>query len=105
MSEASTSVHRKPRKIRYGDDEWERIVAQARECNLPPAAFVREVSLGATSPAQHQVIFQLSRIATELQHLHGRAAQAGDSSTQEELQLALDQTLAAIRRFGDDCQS
>lgn len=32
---ASLSGPRKARKIRYHDDEWERLVAQARACGMP----------------------------------------------------------------------
>lgn len=104
MSEPPIPIRRKPRKIRYSDHEWERIIAQARACNLPPATFVREASLGATPQAppnqfQNQSILELSRIATELQHLQRLSAQAGDPVDPAQLQLVLDETLAAIPRI------
>lgn len=105
MSESSIAIRREARKIRYYAHEWEKILAQARACNLPPATFVRQVSLGATPPespnrAQDQLILELSRLATELQHLRRLTAQADDSADQGQLDLVLDETLAAIRRIG-----
>lgn len=105
MSESSTSIRREARKIRYYAHEWEKILAQARACNLPAATFVRQVSLGATpaeppNRAQDQLILELSRIATELQHLRRLTAQADDSADPGQLDLVLDETLAAIRRIG-----
>lgn len=72
-----------------------------RACSLPPATFVRQTSLGATPQAspnqsQNQLILELSRIATELQRL---SAQAGEPADPAQLQLVLDETLAAIPRI------
>lgn len=97
------STRRIPRKIRYYDHEWDRVVAQARACRLPPATFVRKVSLGArpsASQGEDKLVLELGRVATELQNL-AQAAEYGDPPEPGQIQLILDETLTAVRRVGE----
>jgi hypothetical protein len=99
------STRRTPRKIRYHDHEWDRVVAHARACRLPPATFVRKVSLGAQPSLlpkdEDKLLHELGRIATALHGLAYRAAEAGNPPEPRQIQTVLDETLAAIRRIGE----
>ena len=105
MDGRSTHVRRTPRKIRYHEHEWERIVAHARACGVPPATFVRDVSLGAAPRArrnrlENDLILHLATIATELQRLgdHARSTDIGVDAHQ--LRQLCREILTAIRRIG-----
>lgn len=88
-----------PRKIRFHDHEWDKIVAQARASGLPPATFVRKVSLSG-EPEREKLILVLGRIATETERLMRRAAQPENPGIDpSQLRLALAETLAAIERL------
>ena len=96
---------RRVRKIRYHDREWERIVARARECRMPPARYVREVSLGVLPKArrnrtEERLIVQLGRIGNNLNQLARLAHCSGEISAHDELISTLEEVLAAIRRIG-----
>lgn len=102
---ASISGPRKARKIRYHDDEWDRVVASARACGMPAATFVRRVSLGAQArvrrnQTQNDLIVLLGRISADLQGLARHARQVGDRRMLLALDRARNETLAAIRRIG-----
>lgn len=104
MSHTSVSGRRKARKIRYHESEWNLVATHARACGLPPATFVRRVSLGAKPRArrnrtENELIFHLGRIATDLHQLADRAAEPGDTFDPAELRLVLDEVLASIRRI------
>lgn len=101
----SVSRRRKARKIRYHDEEWDRIVEDARACGIPAATYVRRVSLGARPrPRRHRtendLILPLSQIAADLQRLARVVAPSGDVRARVALKETLDETLAAIRRIG-----
>jgi hypothetical protein len=102
---ASAARRRKPRKIRYHEHEWDVVVAHARACGIPPATFVRNVSLGARPRAsrnrlENEFILRLGRIATDLHRLARRPDESLVASDTSRLRLALDDVLAAIRRIG-----
>ncbi len=104
MTEASLTK-RKVRKIRYHDAEWERIVERARECRQPPARYVREVSLGVSPRArrnrvEERIVVQLGRIGNNLNQLARFAHATGQQPAREQLQTALEEVLAAVRRIG-----
>lgn len=101
----ATSARRKARKVRYHDHEWGRIVAHAHACGMPAATFVRKVSLGAKpralrSRTGNELILWLSRIASHLDELVRFAQQTDGLAVPENLEGALEDTLAAIRRLG-----
>lgn len=105
MSAPSSSSRRKTRKIRYHDREWDEIVAHARASGLPPATFVRKVSLGVKPRArrnrtENELILRLGGIASDLRHLVRLAERAGDPPALVQIQVVLDETLVAIRRIG-----
>jgi hypothetical protein len=105
VSQPSISTRRKARKIRYHDHEWNVIVTHARECGLPPATFVRKVSLGARPRArrnrlENELILRLGQIAADLHRVVRIAEQAGDVPAPEQYRSLLDEVLAAVRRIG-----
>lgn len=105
MDEPTTQARRKPQKIRYLDAEWERVVARARACGMPPATFVRKASLGVKLRARRNrtadaLIVELGRVGLELQRLVQRAERAGEGPAREEIAAVLDEVLTAIRRLG-----
>jgi hypothetical protein len=105
VSQPSTSTRRKARKIRYHDGEWSVVASHARACGLPPATFVRKVSLGAKPRArrnrtENDLILHLGRIATDLQRLVRVAERNAELPTATHPQIVLDEVLAAIRRIG-----
>lgn len=96
---------RKPRKIRYRESEWTRIVARARECRMPPARYVREVSLGVVPKARRnrvedRIIVELGRIGNNLNQLARLAHSRGHLLTRDELSATLEELLAVVRRIG-----
>lgn len=104
MDEPTTQSRRKPQKIRYYDQEWERIVARARACGLPPATFVRKTSLGMKLRARRNrvaddLIVELGRLGLELQRL-ARAIEGGGTANTPEISPVLEEVLAAVRRVG-----
>ena len=103
MTEATEK--RKPRKIRYRESEWDLIVARARECRKPPAAYVREASLGVIPKARRyhmedRIIVGLGRIGNNLNQLARIAHATGHLPTRDKLHSALEEILALIRRIG-----
>lgn len=105
MDEPSTQSRRKPQKIRYLEPEWDRVVARARACGLPPATFVRKVSLGVKLRVRRNrtadaLIVELGRIGMELRRLAQMAERAGEGPAREEIAGVLDQVLTTIRRVG-----
>ena len=105
MIERSISGRRKARKIRYHEDEWSVVVSHARACGLPPATFVRKVSLGAKPRArrnrtENELILRLGRIANDLDRLVRVAEQAGDLPARSQYESLMQSVLAAIRRIG-----
>lgn len=105
LKRAATSARRKARKVRYHDHEWARIVAHAHACGMPAATFVRKVSLDAKpralrSRTENELILRLSRIASALDKLVRLVGQTDGSAVPENLERALEETLAAVRRLG-----
>ncbi len=105
LEPSATTPKRKPQKIRYHDAEWARVVAHARECGKPPATYVRDVSLGAVPKArrnrtENQLILELGRIGNNLNQLARLAHSRGELPAQEQLEAALGEVLAAVRRIG-----
>ena len=105
MDGRSTHGRRTPRKIRYHEHEWERIVAHARACGVPPATFVRDVSLGAAPRArrnrlENDLILQLASIATDLQRLTNQAGRDHIEIDARQLEQLSSDVLSAIRRIG-----
>lgn len=105
MDEPITQARRKPQKIRYLDAEWERVVARARACGMPPATFVRKASLGVKLRVRRnrtadELIVELGRVGLELQRLVQVAERAGEGPAREEIAVVLDEVLTAIRRVG-----
>lgn len=105
MVQRSIPGRRKARKIRYHDDEWSVIVSHAHACGLPPATFVRKVSLGATPRArrnrlENELILVLGRIASDLDRLIRIAEHTGDFPARSQLDPVFRNLLAAIRRIG-----
>lgn len=105
MSPLPPSTRRKPRKVRYHDHEWERVVRHAQACGLPAATFVRRVSLGAKPRArrnriENEMILQLGEIATDLHRLVGLAEQRKDLPSPDRLEHLLNDILTAVRRIG-----
>jgi hypothetical protein len=101
----AASTQRKKRNIRFHDQEWERVEARARACGLPPATYVRKASLGIKLRArrnrtENELIFHLGRIAMDLQRLAHAPDPVGSPPSQDELQMALEEVLAAVRRVG-----
>lgn len=104
MDEPATQSRRKPQKIRYNDQEWERVVARARACGMPPATFVRKASLGVKLRTRRnrtadELIVQLGRLGLELQRL-ARATGSSESTATENVSVVLAEVLAAVRRIG-----
>jgi hypothetical protein len=102
---ASAARRRKPRKIRYHEHEWDVVVAHARACGIPPATFVRNVSLGARPRArrnrlENELILRLGRIASDLHRLARRPEDLFTAPDTTRLHVVLDDVLAAIRRIG-----
>jgi hypothetical protein len=90
VSQRAISGRRRVRKIRYHDDEWSVIGSHARACGLPPATFVRKVSLGATPRArrnrlENELILRLGRIASDLDRLIRIAERTGDFPARSQL--------------------
>lgn len=105
MAEVTSSTQRKVRKIRYHDQEWERVVKRARACGIPPAVFVRKASLGVKLRArrnrtENELILRLGRIGMDLQRLTHTVERRGDLPLREELRSVLEELLAAVRRIG-----
>jgi hypothetical protein len=105
MPHPAIATRRKPRKIRYHDQEWDEVMAHARACGLPPATFVRQVSLGATPRArrnrtENELIHRLGRIANDLHRLIRVPDLRGAGVDAGELQAVLEEALSAIRRIG-----
>jgi hypothetical protein len=105
MNPSPYSSRRKPRKVRYHDHEWERVVRHAQACGLPTATFVRRVSLGAKPRArrnrtENDLILQLGRLATDLHRLVNLSEQGNASSSSADLERLLNEILAAVRRIG-----
>lgn len=105
MNPSPYSSRRKPRKVRYHDHEWERIVRHAQACGLPAATFVRRVSLGAKPRArrnrtENELILHLGRIATDLHQLVGLAQQGKDLPSPDRVEHILNDILTAVRKVG-----
>jgi len=105
MTPSPASARRKPRKVRYHDHEWERVVRNAEACGLPAATFVRKVSLGATPRArrnrtENDLILELGRIARELHQLVRLAERGTELPPPSEVGRLLNHILAAVRRVG-----
>ena len=95
---------RQPRKIRYTEAEWSLVVDRARATGRPPARYVREVSLGATSKVRRgrehdDLIYELGRIGTTLTRLGLVAKENGFTSQEESIQAVLAELLAVVRRL------
>src|SRR5215213_3911515 len=95
---------RVPRKIRYRDDEWARVVERARACGRPAARYVREVSLGLapTAPrdgASAELVRELGRVGNTLARLAGTLRDAGNVPQADAVQAALAELLAVVRRL------
>jgi hypothetical protein len=100
----STSARRTARKIRYHDHEWNRVVARARDCRMPPSRYVREVSLESIPRARRnriadELILQLGRIGNNLNQLARFAHTTGELWARDELQSVLAEVLVAVRRI------
>jgi hypothetical protein len=105
VGRSATPAQRKKRNIRFHDGEWERVEKRARACGLPPAAFVRKAALGGKLRArrnrsENELILQLGRIGMDLKRLMDAPEGAGEVPLREELQLVLEEVLAAVRRIG-----
>lgn len=96
---------RRPRKIRFSDDEWTAIVDRARLCGRAPARYVRETALGAVprrtrTQAIAPVVHQLGRLGNQLRQLSERLTERGESASASEISRALGETLAVVRQLG-----
>jgi hypothetical protein len=81
------------------------VMAHARACGLPPATFVRQVSLGAMPRArrnrtENEMIHRLGRIANDLHRLIRIADLRSARVDAGQLQAVLDEALSAVRRIG-----
>lgn len=90
--------------IRYTPEELRLVADRARACGRPVACYVRECSLGAVPRARHargdaEVVRSLARIGNVLTDLN-RLAAAESRLRPVELNVALDELLAVIRRIG-----
>jgi hypothetical protein len=104
----STDCARRPRKIRYTDVEWAKILTRARACGRPPARYVRETSLGIVPRVRRghshaDLIHELGQIGTTLVRI---ASMPGLTNPEQRahasvaLDTALAELLAAVRRIG-----
>lgn len=89
--------------IRYTPEELGRVTDRARACGQPVACYVRECSLGAVPKARHarrdaEVIRALARIGNVLAELT-RVADTDSLTWSTEVQMALEELLATIRRI------
>jgi hypothetical protein len=95
---------RRPRKIRFSDDEWDVIVDRARLCGRAPARYVRETALGATpratrTQATAPVIHQLGRLGNQLRQLSDRLTERGELASATEVSEALGEVLGVVRHL------
>ena len=118
---AGRPAARRPRRERrtakklvgYTPEEFAEVCAQARRCGMPPARFIREVSLGAVvrprrTEAADALVRELARIGTSLAELRrgiGRDAAAaggapGATASEAKLDAALAALDAALDRIG-----
>jgi len=95
---------RRPRKIRFTDEEWAVIVDRARLCGRAPARYVRETALGAVPRATRTqstapFIHQLGRLGNHLRELSDRLAERGEPAPAAEISQALAEMLAVVRQL------
>ena len=95
---------RRPRKIRFSDEEWAVIVDRARLCGRAPARYVRETALGAVpratrTQATAPVIHQLGRLGNQLRQLSDRLAERGELASAAEISQALGEILTVVRQL------
>ena len=95
---------RRPRKIRFSDEEWAIIVDRARLCGRAPARYVRETALGATPRARRTqatapVIRQLGRLGNQLRQLSDRLTERGELVSATEISEALGEILGVVRQL------
>src|SRR6476646_9344242 len=95
---------RRPRKIRFTDEECAVIVDRARLCGRAPARYVRETALGAVPRATRTqttapVIHQLGRLGSQLRRLSERLTERGELAPASEISQALVEILAVVRQL------
>ena len=95
---------RRPRKIRFSEEEWAVIVDRARLCGRAPARYVREAALGAVprrtrTQAIAPVIHQLGRLGNQLRQVSERLTERGESASASEMSQALSEILAVVRQL------
>lgn len=105
MRTSTTSPARRTaaKLIRYTPAELDLVTDRARECGRPVACYVRECSLGAVPKARHahrdtELIRVLARIGNMLAELT-RVADTDSLTWSAEVQTAMEELLAAIRRI------
>jgi hypothetical protein len=92
------------RKIRYTPEEWAIVVANAANCHIPPATYVRITSLGFAPKVPRtgvnaDVLRQLTRIGNNLNQLARIANISGKTPTEIRCRVILEHVLAAINRI------
>ena len=95
---------RRPRKIRFRDDEWAVIMDRARRCGRAPARYVREAALGAVprgtrAEAIAPVIHQLGRLGNQLRQLSDRLTERGELASATAISETLGEILGVVRQL------
>lgn len=73
---------RKPRTIRYSDEEWKRAARRASEHNLRRSTYIRKASAGDLDPSTERgkspILARLFSVATRLKQLRIRFDEAAE---------------------------
>ncbi len=92
--------HRKPRSVRFHEDEWCLLLKRARGCGIQRGRYVRETALGAVPRGlgDKKVLWHLSRIGANLNQLAKRANE-GQAIPRSEIEECLAEVHAAAKRI------